>query len=128
MEDLYIYKTIYEIWHKKYKYQMPGLGPEKKMLALLDAINPYLAAISDFLKSLNLECDEIDLKAFTYQFSFSFINYSYKCTFLLSCKGKGDFIFFINSVSSNKATYSTGWESLENFSNEVDKFKGWLEE
>ena len=105
---------------------MPGIGPEKKMLALLAAINPYLAAISDFLKSLNLECDEIDLKTFTYQFSFSVVNYSYKCTFLLNCKGKGDFIFFINSVSSNKATYTTGWEPLKNFSNEVLKFKEWL--
>ena len=107
---------------------MPGKDPEKKMLALLDAINPYLATISDFLKSLNLECDEIDLKASTYQFSFSFINYSYKCTFLLNCKGKGDFIFFINRVLSNKAIYTTGWESLKNFSNAVDKFKGWIEE
>ena len=48
MKELYIYKTIYEIWRKKYKYQMPW-DSEKKMLALLDAINPYLAAISDFL-------------------------------------------------------------------------------
>ena len=128
MEDLYIYKTIYEIWHKKYKYQMPGIDPEKKMLALLDAINPYLAAISDFLKSLNLECDEIDLEASSYQFSFSVVNYLYECDFLLNCKEEGDFTFFIDSAVLDKTAYNTGWEPLKNFSNEVDKFKGWIEE
>ena len=127
MEDLYIYKTIYKIWHKKYKYQMPW-DSEKKMLALLDAINPYLAAISDFLESLNLECDEIDLEASSYQFSFLVVNYSYECNFLLNCKEESDFTFFIDSAVSNKATYTAGWEPLKNFSNEVIKFKEWIEE
>ena len=128
MEDLYIYKTIYEIWHKKYKYQMPGIDPEKKMLALLDAINPYLATISDFLESLHLECDEIDLDASSYQFSFSVVSYLYECDFLLNCKEESDFTFFIDSAVSNKATYNAGWAPLKNFSNEVLKFKEWIEE
>lgn len=124
MKDLYIYKTVYNLWYKSYKNKIA----EEPMLNYLKKVEAYLDIISNFLESLNLECDEINLGSGMYQFSFSAkINLYSSFYFLLNCKQK-EFIFYIDSISPNRSytPYSSYWNELAKISGEIDRFKKWL--